>query len=104
MSRPVSTRGEMLKVWLSELDACYDRMEKFKDEEPDEIFSCLSSWTARASHMRSLVNRSESKTDQSFRLKQIDPFITECDRQFKIWSRVFSVIQMDYNMSGRGQV
>ena len=97
--RPVTSKNERLESWLEELIECYKKMEDFRNEEPDEIFASLSAWTARASHMRSLINRSESKTNQAFRLKQIDPFISECDRQFKLWSRVFSVQTLDWNMN-----
>jgi len=87
-----------LDGWLAEIDGYFSIMEKFGEAEPDQIFSYLSSWTARASHMRSMINRSESKIAQGFRTKQIDPFINECDRQFKLWSRVFSVQSLDWNM------
>jgi hypothetical protein len=95
-------KGTILKRWLAELDGYYRQMYDFGKIEPDEIFRYLSAWTARASFMRSQIQRSESKMLQGFRTRQIDPFIEECERQFKIWSRVFSVQSLDYNMS-RGQ-
>lgn len=98
---PVNTKGDLLKTWMTELDGYFEQMENFREEEPDVIFADLSAWTARASHMRSIINRNESRTHQNFRIKQIDPFISECDRQFKVWSRVFSVQSMDFNMNSR---
>jgi hypothetical protein len=96
--QPVVAKGEIMRGWLKEIDGYFEVMQKFSLMESDEIFTCLSSWTARVSHMRSMINRSESKLEQSFRTKQVDPFLSECDRQFKIWSRVFSVQSMDWDM------
>ena len=99
--RPVSKAAGDLKVWQAEMDGWYATMLEFPNMEPDQVFVSLSAWTARASYMRSFINRSEQRTQQTFRTKQIDPFIAECDRQFKIWSRVFSVQSLDWNLQGR---
>lgn len=96
-------RSEITKAWLQEIDGYYLDMAVFGQQEADEIFMKLSAWTARASHIRSQINRSESKVLQNFRIKQIDPFLEECDRQFKVWSRAFAVQSLDWNLQ-RGQV
>lgn len=103
-AKTISTNAsnDNLNGWMKELDGYYQEMQDFKNCEPDEIFMSLSAWTSRASHMRSMIHRSQSKIQQAFRTKQVDPFIDECDRQFKIWSRVFSVQTLDWNMQ-RGQ-
>lgn len=86
----------------SELDDYYKEMLLFAEMEPDEIFMKLSSYTARASFIRSQIVRSTNRGLASFRTTEIDPFISECDRQFKIWSRVFAVTSLDFNLA-RGQ-
>lgn len=96
-------RTEIVKNWLLEIDEYYLDMAQFGNEQPDDIFLKLSAWTARASHIRSQINRSESKVLQNFRIKQIDPFLEECDRQFKLWSRIAAVQSLDWNLQ-RGQV
>lgn len=102
--RPIkatSSSGDQMKQWLAEIDEYFEHMQDFNNQEPDEIFRSLSGWTARMSHIRSVINRNESKLLQAFRTKQVDPFLLECERQFKMWSRVFSVQSMDWNMQGR---
>lgn len=94
-----SAKQDTIRRWLTELDGYYEEMQTFDSMEADEIFRKLSAWTSRMSHIRSLIQRNESKLEQAFRTKQCDPFIVECERQFKIWSRVFSVQAMDASMS-----
>lgn len=86
----------------NELDGYYKKMIEFPTMEADEIFMQLSSFTARMSYIRSAIMRSDNRLLVALRTKEIDPFINECDRQFKIWSRTFSVQTMEYETS-RGQ-
>lgn len=92
-----------LKDLRFELDGYYSEMLRFRDMEPDEIFMRLSAYSARASYIRSDIMRAQNRTLTAFRTGEIDPFLTECDRQFKVWSRVFAVTSLDWNLS-RGQV
>lgn len=96
---PVNKNQEYINNWLLELDSYYKLMGTFSKMQPDDIFRNLSNWSARASHIRSQVNRTNSKVFQGFRTSQIDPFLNECQYQFKVWSRVFSVAQMDASLS-----
>lgn len=91
-----------LKDLRSELDEYYGEMLRFRDMEPDEIFMRLSAYSARASYIRSDIMRAQNRTLTAFRTGEIDPFLTECDRQFKVWSRVFAVTSLDWNLA-RGQ-
>lgn len=93
----VNSKSEELGEWRKELDEYYDQMQQFANREPDEIFMMLSAYTSRVSYIRSQIMRSNSRIMQAFRTGEIDPFINECDRQFKFWSRVQSVAQMDWN-------
>jgi len=94
--------GALLSAWRQELSGYYKEMIEFRFEEPDEIFRKLSAWTARASYMRHKIMASESRSWTAFRTKEIDPFIAECDRQFKNWSRNLSFLAMDWDMQ-KGQ-
>lgn len=85
-----------------EFDEYYSEMLRFRDMEPDEIFMRLSAYSARASYIRSDIMRAQNRTLTAFRTGEIDPFLSECDRQFKIWSRVFAVTSLDWNLA-RGQ-
>jgi hypothetical protein len=95
-------KGLPLNDWSVELERYLDEMSMFQSMEPDLILRKLSSFTARASLMRHHVVRVPSKTADAFRNREIDPFISECDRQFKIWSRMVSILNLDWDMS-KGQ-
>lgn len=88
--------------WRQELDAYYVRMRDFGTIETDEIFAELAAFSARASEIRGWLIRSQTRATNSFRTQEIDPFIAECDRQFKLWSRYQAVREMDFRLSGGG--
>lgn len=91
--------------WLDnlrkELDGYYDEMKGFPDAYPDEIFLRLSSWTARMSEVRGKLTRSGKQAANRVRIDEVDPFISECERQFKFHSRRQSVNEMDFKLAGR---
>lgn len=91
--------GELLNAYRKEMDNFYKEMRNFHSEDPAVIFREIAAMTARFSHIRSQIVRAESKVWQNFRTKEVDPFIEECDRQFKIWSRAFSVQTLDWEMT-----
>lgn len=97
----LATINEM-KTLQEEIDGYFQEMLRFVDMEPDEIFMRLSAFSARASFIRSQIMRTQNRALTAFRTGEIDPFLTECDRQFKIWSRVFAVTSLDWNLA-RGQ-
>lgn len=88
--------------WRNEVDAYYVRMRDFGTIETDEIFAELAAFSARASEIRGWLVRSQTRASNSFRTQEIDPFISECDRQFKLWSRYQAVREMDFRLSGGG--
>lgn len=93
--------GDQIQEWRKELDSYYAQMKDFVIADPAEIFTRIAGMTARASEIRSRIVRSESRILQNFRTKELDPFIVECDRQFKIWSRAFTVYQTEAEQAGR---
>jgi hypothetical protein len=91
-----------LTEFEDEIDGYYDIMVEFKEMDSGEILEALSAFTARASQIRANLIRQDNRTIQAFRTKQLDPFIEECERQFKVWSRFISVRQFEWE-SSRGQ-
>lgn len=84
----------------AEMDEYYEIMNLFGKNHPAENLKNLAAFTARFSHLRShLVRKSENRVIQNFRTKELDPFIVECDRQFKIWSRLISAAQFEWEMN-----
>lgn len=88
--------------WRDELDHYFLSMQQFAQCEVDEIFMTLAGFSARASEIRSRLVRMQTRVSQSFRTQEIDPFLEECDRQFKLWSRVQAVREMDFKLSYGG--
>lgn len=67
------------------------------------VFQKLAGYTARASWTRSLIQRQiENRAWTKFRTTQLDPFIEECDRQFRVWSRAFAVQSQEWQISKGG--
>jgi hypothetical protein len=64
-----------------------------------EILRTLSAFSARASWMRNLAIRSTKNEIIRFRLDEIDPFLEEVERQFKIYSRLISANEFEYKLT-----
>jgi len=99
---PVSSRdsySDSIAAWRKELDEFFRIMKSFSRETADTIFMSLAAFSARASEIRGLLIRSDNRQYTAFRTKEIDPFIEEVDRQFKLWSRQLSFMQMEWEAS-----
>lgn len=99
---PVRNTGnfdEVLKAWQGELDGYYEEMQQFGEMPPDEIFRNLSAFSSRMNAIRTVICRTDNKRWSNFRTKEIEPFVSECDRQFKIWSRNLTNYTLDWEMS-----
>jgi hypothetical protein len=84
----------------AEVDAYYTAMRGFQDLSLEEVFIQLAGLSARASEIRTNLIRQDRRAFQAFRTGEIDPFLTEVDRQFKVWSRLQSVREMEFKMTG----
>lgn len=96
----VPQRGSQLESWRAELDVYYEEMQKFEGMDPVEVFLRLSAFSARFSEIRSRVVRTENRRFISFRTQEIEPFLDECDRQFRIHSRIQSTRDLEFRLSG----
>lgn len=101
-SRRMEDISGSIKFWRDEITEYFTEMSKFSSFELGDILIKLSSYSARVSAIRNEVVRSAKRDATAFRTQEIDPFLTECDRQFKIWSRYQAVVQYEWEMS-RGQ-
>lgn len=96
---PRSTGRMDIESMRLELDVWYQQMSEFSAYD-DDIFVKLAGFTARASGLRSQIMRvPESRLLTNFRTKELDPFIEECDRQFRLWSRNHAVQVQEWEMS-----
>src|SRR4051794_4926356 len=80
--------AENVESWRDEIAHYYLSMQQFRECGIDEIFMSLAGMSARASEIRSRLVQMQTRSASSFRTQEIDYFISECDRQFKTWSRV----------------
>lgn len=85
-----------------ELLGYLEEMADFRNWDPQEVFLKLSASSARASYMRNKICQREDRIKRAFRTSELDPFIEEVERQFKIWSRLLSYQNLDWEMA-RGQ-
>lgn len=93
---PVNT----LAGWRQEIAEYYVTMKDFTDTDPVSVFQNLSQFSARASEMRSYITAKDGREEANFRTRVIDPFIEECDRQFKLHSRIQAINEMDARLAG----
>ena len=95
---------ERQRDWITsfqgELDQYYAEMQDLCVMDPVEVFMKLSAFSARVSEMRSQLVRVDSRRSSSFRTKEVEPFLDECDRQFKIHSRIQAFREMELKMMG----
>lgn len=99
-SRGQRALGTKLDSWRQELGGYFAEMQEFQNMAPDDVFLRLSAFSARASEIRYEITQTDNRRHQSFRTQGIDPFLEECDRQFRIHSRIQSVRDMEFKLSG----
>jgi len=94
------------KAWVKEVQAelttFYRLIQTFANLEPDEIMVTLAGISGRTCEVRAELVRREDRVAQKLRTMEVEPLIDECDRQFKLWSRIQSIRELDWKMSGGG--
>lgn len=89
-----------LDGWRAELSAYLAEMQKFEGMDPVEVFMRLSAFSARAAEIRFAITQSENRRHQAFRTQGVDPFIEQCEFQFRVYSRIQAVRDMEFRISG----
>jgi hypothetical protein len=90
----------LLENFRDEIFEYYRVMKEFNDMEASEVFRALSAFSARASEVRAVLMQMASKRGDALRLRLIDPFLDECDRQFKVHSRLVAIQEADMRLAG----
>ena len=88
---------EILDSWRPELVSYLEEMVEFSSRDSRDVLLTLSGFSARASYMRNFASRSKNDLIVRFRIDEIDPFLSEVDRQFKIYSRLITVAQAEFS-------
>jgi hypothetical protein len=90
--------SKAIETWRKELGANLEEMQKFETMGLENILRRISAYSARATYIRSKLVRSKNPEANSFRTQEVDYFLTEVDRQFKVWSRFAAVLEMEMKL------
>jgi len=85
----------------SEMEGYYREMNTLNGLDPMDVFQKLSAFSARASEIRALCFKVDSRQAQALRTQIVDPFLEECDRQFKIHSRLQAIRELEFRLVGQ---
>lgn len=88
-----------------EIDDAFADMRDFYTKEPDEIIRMCSGHSARLSELRVRIQRVEDlrREWRNVRTREVEPALEELERQYVSASRLHSIRELDFRMSG-GQV
>jgi hypothetical protein len=95
--------GDFLGILRKELDGYYETIVQFPEMEPDQVLLAVSGISARLVYIRAQLLRSGAMKAQKLRTSEIEPLIEHLERQFRVHSRLISMRQLDFQLSG-GQV
>ena len=85
-----------------ELDLIAAAIRMFHSKHPDQVMKECSAYTARLTELCVLLYRVEGQSRQYTRLRtqQVQRFIEELDRQFKVASRLVEISRQDIALMG----
>ncbi len=92
----LGTRDEIER----ELDAIVASIRSFADQMPDQVMRSCAAYSARLTELCVLLHRVETQDRQYTRIRtqQVERFLAEIDRQFKIASRLVEVQRQDLDL------
>lgn len=93
------TLADAIDTYRKEINGYLEQMLDFKSIAPLEVMILIGGYSARTSWIRGRLIRSGNKTAETFRTKELDPFLNEVDRQFKVWSRVVAIMDAEIKHS-----
>lgn len=99
-SVPNSQVGGSIDSVRSEIDDAFADMKNFIQNEPDYIMRIASGHSARLSELRVKIMRVEDyqREWRNVREREIEPCISELERQWKNASRLQSCRELDWKM------
>lgn len=99
------TIGASIDAVRGEIDDAFADMRDFYTKEPDEVIRMCSGHSARLSELRVRIQRVEDfrREWRSVRTREIEPALEELERQYASASRLHSIRELDFRLSG-GQV
>jgi hypothetical protein len=97
---PINPHERDLGRFREELAGYYATMREFRGRDVGPVLQELASMSARASEIRHYLVDGETRPQAAFRTKQLDPFLEEVERQFKLYSRIQSTLEMEWKLAG----
>lgn len=87
-----------------ELDLMGETIKEFHLMHPDQVLRYCSAYTARLTELCVLLHRAEFDDRRYFRIRtqQVERWLDELDRQFKVASRLVEITRQDIQLSGAG--
>lgn len=85
----------------AELDVVAVAIRAFHHKQPDQVMREVAAFSARLTELAVLLHRVEG-TDRQYtriRTQQVERFLAELDRQYKIASRLVEVMRQDLEMA-----
>jgi hypothetical protein len=93
----IPTNVNEIDSWREELDGYWKEMQGFHlRSDIETILRTLSAFSARAGYLHNQTVRSSNRAVIDFRTKEVDKFHEEVGTQFKIWSRIGTVVQAEW--------
>jgi hypothetical protein len=86
-----------------EIDGYLVELRRLTSKTPEQVFIVLSGISARLVELRVQTFRSTSRRLAALRSHEIDPLLDQCDRAFRLHSRLQSVRSLDWELA-KGQV
>ncbi len=85
-----------------ELDAIAAAVRQFHTQQPDQVMKQCAAYGARLTELCVLLHRVEALDRQYTRVRtqQVEKWLAELDRQFKISSRLIEVARQDLTLLG----
>ncbi len=96
----VSPGDDWLLRYQDEIDEYYEVLKQLNQMDVADVFRTLSAYSARASELRTRLSRVDTKKAQSFRTREVEPFIEEIDRQYRYQSRNLTVMEIEMRLAG----
>jgi hypothetical protein len=84
----------------AEIDLMLRAVRTFWEMEPDQVMRMCSAMTARCTELTVHLHRIEGSKREWTRIRtmQVIPLLAECDRQFKLASRLLEVRRQDIQL------
>lgn len=102
---PISPRAAAsldVSIAREEIETYFVTISQFPHMDMAEVLLNIAAMSARAAELRQRFVRDASQRSQAFRTRELDPFLDALDLQFRIYSRVASVRQFEWDMAKGG--